>query len=390
MIKIAFIKYAGCAAGGTEKFLQNIAANLDKKIFKVDYFYCDARPYIGSDFVHPQNDPDIEVFLKNNGVNLIKFRATKNVSDKYHKWEDTNFWDLFNEDDYDLIQTGRAGHPEYPFNLIKKTKIVDSIHLDAGVDIQRNIIKVMHISEENIKKWINNGGDKNRIQMVSHLINGKVNKRSNLRKELKLDNIFVFGFHQRVSDNIFSEIPIRAFKMLNRSDSFFLLMGGSRKYLELAQELKIDNFRQINFSPDKNMITSFLNTLDVYSHGRKDGEVNSTSIAEAMRHGLPLLTHSTNLNNGQIKQAEGIGFVGHDVESYYLNMKKLIENENLYTALSKKSLSKFDEDYELQNQIKKIEAIYKNSVQEDCISHISYFFVFVRKFLIKTGKSLVR
>ena len=44
-IKIAFIKYAGCASGGTEKFLQVIAANLNKNKFEVDYFYCDATPY---------------------------------------------------------------------------------------------------------------------------------------------------------------------------------------------------------------------------------------------------------------------------------------------------------------------------------------------------------
>ena len=46
MIKIAFIKFGGMANGGTEKYLQTIAAHLPKDEFDVDFFYCDAAPYI--------------------------------------------------------------------------------------------------------------------------------------------------------------------------------------------------------------------------------------------------------------------------------------------------------------------------------------------------------
>ena len=46
MIKIAFIKFGGMAIGGTEKVLQTIAAELPKDQFEVDFFYCDAAPYI--------------------------------------------------------------------------------------------------------------------------------------------------------------------------------------------------------------------------------------------------------------------------------------------------------------------------------------------------------
>ena len=45
-IKVAFIKFGGMANGGTEKYLQTIAAHLPKDEFEVDFFYCDAAPYI--------------------------------------------------------------------------------------------------------------------------------------------------------------------------------------------------------------------------------------------------------------------------------------------------------------------------------------------------------
>ena len=57
MIKIAFIKFGGMSIGGTEKVLQTIAAELPKDQFQVDFFYCDAAPYIGSDFKHIDTDP---------------------------------------------------------------------------------------------------------------------------------------------------------------------------------------------------------------------------------------------------------------------------------------------------------------------------------------------
>ena len=45
-IKIAFIKFGGMANGGTEKYLQTIAGHLPKDRFEVDFYYCDAAPYI--------------------------------------------------------------------------------------------------------------------------------------------------------------------------------------------------------------------------------------------------------------------------------------------------------------------------------------------------------
>ena len=61
-IKVAFIKFCGMATGGTEKVLQTVAANLPKDKFEVDFYYCDSAPYIGSDFIHPDNDPSREKY----------------------------------------------------------------------------------------------------------------------------------------------------------------------------------------------------------------------------------------------------------------------------------------------------------------------------------------
>ena len=156
MIKIAFIKFGGMAIGGTEKVLQTIAAELPKDEFIVDYFYCDAAPYIGSDFKHIDTDPSRVEYVKEHGVNAIKFNVEfKDVTKPTHDWINTDFWDIFNEDDYDLIQTGRSGHPEYPFHMINKTPIVDSIHLSGMAENKPNSLKtVLMTSPSEIHTWI--------------------------------------------------------------------------------------------------------------------------------------------------------------------------------------------------------------------------------------------
>ena len=167
MIKIAFIKFAGMANGGTEKYLQTIAAHLPKDQFEVDFFYCDAAPYLGSDYKHLDTDLSRVEYCKSNGVNLKKFNVEfKDLRTPTHDWVNTDFWDHFDEDNYDVIQLGRAGHPEYPFIHINKTPIIDSIHLAGMGEDKSNVYRTILISEEQKLKWIAAGGDPNKSVII--------------------------------------------------------------------------------------------------------------------------------------------------------------------------------------------------------------------------------
>ena len=126
--KIAFIKFGGLCAGGTEKWYQTIAANLPVDEFHVDYYYCDAAPYLGSDFEHSTTEESRLQYMENSTVNLIKFNVGyKDVRTYTHPWVNTNFWEVFNESDYDIITSARAGHPEFPWLHMDKKPKVDFI-----------------------------------------------------------------------------------------------------------------------------------------------------------------------------------------------------------------------------------------------------------------------
>jgi len=365
-IRVAFIKYGGLSAGGTEKFLQTIAANLNRDKFSVDFFYCDSSKSIGSNYIHPDTDTKRKKYLMDHGVTLRKFIVgARDLTSPFHNWKDTNFWEIFNESEYDIIQSGRAGHKEFPFNKIRKKPIVDSIHLKAGVDNQWNISRVMHLCEWSAKNWVGSGGDKSRMVQVSHPMEMHTQSVACLREELSIKkHKIVYGFHQRKDDNIFSRIPLIAFKQIASDDNHFIIMGGSLKYVEQAKSLGILNISFIPHNADSEAIYTFLRTLDVYAHGRSDGEVNSTAMAEAMYFSLPIVSHRSKVNNGHIECIADAGIVvaENDVRAYAAELKRLQSDFTHYAMLSTAAKKRFNDNYELKKQMQRIEDIYEDVI----------------------------
>lgn len=361
-IKVAFIKFGGMSLGGTEKFLQTIAANLNCDKFEVDYYYCDTAPYVGSDYCHAGTDKRRLEYMKAHGVNVVEFKVERlDDTSRYYDWLGTDFWLKFDESKYDIIQAGRFGKPTYPFTKIRKTPIVDSLHILAGVDNQYNIARVLQISEWSAKKWIRMGGDASRVVLVSHPM--EINYTGgDLRSELGLEGKFVFGFHQRNDDAIFSPWPLAAYKSIENSNTVFVLLGGGKAYRQQASELGLKNVIFLDHSGDIQRIYKFLATLNVYAHGRKDGEVNSTAMAEAMFFGLPIVSHISKINNGHVECIGAAGRVVDTLEQYCDELKKLKDNCAYWREISAKSRQQFIAKYDLNGQMNIIERVYQDVV----------------------------
>lgn len=359
-IKIAFVKFGGLAAGGTEKALQTIAANLPKDKFDVDYYYCDAAPYLGSDYKHGDTDPHRKAYMESKNVNLIKFNvAFKDVRNPVHTWVDTNFWDLFKESEYDILQTGRSGHPEYPFTQINNITQIDLITLPGMAERKPNVYKTVHISAFQANTWIQAGGDPSKIAIIPLFDEMPKITTKNFRKNLGLKKQFVFGLHQRDDDGIYSPVPLMAYKRveLEHDDVAFVLMGGSVKYKEQAVALGLKNFHHLPHSGDKNQIHEFLQTLDVYAHGRADGETFSLAISEALYHGLPVISHIAPAM-GHVETIGDAGLVAHSLEEYTGEMLKLKQNKEHYDSLKKIATERFANNFSLEANINKFVELY--------------------------------
>ena len=361
-IKIAFIKFCGMANGGTEKYLQTIASYLPKDEFEVDFFYCDSAPYIGSDFVHPDTDASRVEYCKSHGVNLIKFNVEfKDLRTHTHDWVNTDFWEYFNEDDYDVIQLGRAGHPEYPFIHINKTPIIDSIHLAGMGEDKSNVYKTVLISEEQKSKWVAAGGDPNKGVIIPVPVEVPDFDTTSYIEEFGWEDKFVFGMHQRDDIHIFSPVPLEAYDDIQSDDTAFLILGGSSNHRKQAKDYGLKNVKFLDTTSEIPLIHKFLNTLNVYAHGRSDGEQCSSAIIEGLSHSLPMISH-TAPSMGQLEQIGDAGVVVDGYEEYAQAMKNMIHNKNYYVECKLNASKRYKEIYDVPSIMKKFIELYKEVV----------------------------
>jgi len=364
IIKIAFVKFGGLSAGGTERWLQMMAANLPKDKFQIDYYYCDAAPYIGSDYKHSDTDSNRLNYLIEHGINVIKFKVGfKDITTSTHDWVNTDFWKKFDSSKYDFVQTARAGAKEYPCHLID-LPIVEFIALSGEIDFSKNIIHSIHLSNWQRNAWLKLGGRSGNSSVIPIPVEPVV-FFNDLRKELNIPaDAIVAGFHQRPDNNIASEIPLRAFSLLENKNRYFVIMGGGSVYKKWANDLGIKNIHFLGANSNSEKISSFLNTLDIFAHGRKDGETFGTVFAEAMIHGLPCLSHKTGVADAQGETMSDGGFFADDLNEYTEKLKLLFEDSILRKEMGEKGSNYAKNNYLLQSVVKNLEVVYEKVIKD--------------------------
>lgn len=388
-IRVAVISMNGLSPGGTETFLRKIIMDLPKQFFECTFFYCDLplqkqfQNNWGGNELHLQE-------LITSGVECKKFRIQEiDFTSKSKNWLGSDLFQIFSQDNFDVILTGRVGNPAYPYNEIRKTPIVDTIHIKGGLDLQANIMKSIHLSGENAYWYIKRGGLIRDVTLMYPLIESTRVTTLNYRDSLKIKDKIVVGMHQRNDDSIFSDIPLKAFSHLERQTNlFFLMLNGSQKYVEQAKELNLQN---VHFLPTANNEFEkqlFLNTLDIYCHGRADGETNSAAIAEAMRHSLPVITHRTQRSNGQREQVSMCGFFAHNLEEYIAILEKLVSDSRLRSDSGQASSFSFKTLYSYERQIQRISAEIFIAYQRTHNPLIRYFW-YGRNFLERRFKRAI-
>ena len=357
--KIAFIKFGGMCAGGTEKHLQTLASNLPEEKYDITYFYCDAAPYIGSDYQHLDTDEHRLKYMEASHVTLVKFNVgAKNITVPTHDWVDTNLWDVFDESHFDIIQTGRSGHPEYPFTHINSTPIVDSIHLPHMAEKKENVFKVVLVAEEQHQRWNEAGGEHDKAIVIPPAIE-MPEVAGDLRKELGISSeTIVYGMHQRADDGIFSQVlmPCWHVSQASKKNSCLVVLGGSQFYRQHAQQLGLKNVFFLDSTGDVDRVHKFLNTIDVYTHARKDGEQCSSSIIEALYHGIPVIGHVAP-SMGHRDQIKDAGFVCSTFGEYADAIDRLYE-EPLRKEMSKLAVKQYEETFSLDSVVEAYTKIY--------------------------------
>ena len=268
---------------------------------------------------------------------------------------------MFDEDNYDVIQTGRSGHPEYPFIHINKTPIIDSIHLAGMGENKSNIYKTVLISEEQKSKWIAAGGDPNKSVIIPVPVEVPDYDSTSYIEEIGWEGKFVFGMHQRDNIHIFSPVPLEAYDDIQSDDTAFLILGGSANHRKQAKDYRLKNVKFLDTTSEIPLIHKFLNTLNVYAHGRSDGEQCSSAIIEGLSHSLPMISH-TAPSMGQLEQIGDAGVVVDGYEEYAQAMKNMMNNKSYYVDCKVNAEKRYREIYDVPSIMKRFIELYKEVV----------------------------
>jgi hypothetical protein len=356
-IRVAFVKFGGLAAGGTERWLQMMAANLPRERFAVDYFYCDAAPYIGSDFRHADTDPARLAYMEQAGVQLVKFTVgAKDVTTLTHRWVDTDFWQHFDARAYDLVQTATAGPAEYPYTEMT-IPVVEYVTLGGGVNRSSNVAMTIHASQWLRRRWVAQGGAVARSAVIP-IPAEEPSSSADLRDSLGIPTTaLVAGFHQRAQNEIYSAIPLDAFASVAADDRWFVIMGGGEAYRDQARRLELRNVRFVEHHGGREEISRFLNTLDVFAHGRADGETYGAVFAEAMMHGKPCLSHRTRSANGQLETIGPAGLFAEDRCDYAAKLDLLLGDAAERAGLAARARPHAERYYSLGSCVQALDCV---------------------------------
>lgn len=271
----------------------------------------------------------------------------------------TDFWKKFDEKKYDMVQTGKVGHGVYPYSLTK-LPVVEYVGLNAQVDNGRNIACAIHPSQWQRTRWLGSGGRLEKSSVIPIPAEPPASS-DNFRNALAIPSeALVAGFHQRADNHIFSPIPLQAFARLQRSDRYFVIMGGGQLYRKQAKALGIKRVYFLDHSESPVDISKFLNTLDVFAHGRKDGETWGTVLAQAMMHGKPCLSHySRDGANTQPEMMGPAGLCARDLDDYTEKLGRLLADSNLRQKLASKAKPHAETYYSIDSCVQKLAQIYE-------------------------------
>lgn len=316
MKSIAIVKNSGLASGGVERWLQ-FAAEVLSCDYKIYYLYA-----------HLLRDDGRYNFLQTLKINLVDI----STSDDSKNIDVAKLSEFFTNNNIDLTIVGKSDAPEYPYCMIP-TKIINRVAFANNPDNSPNVIHTILPSEWLKQKWLKAGG-KSEVSVIP----SPVKPPRKFQYEKNAPNLNV-GFHQRVDDNIFSIIPLIAYKLNNFDHVQYYIMGGSTLYQKYAKYFRLKNVKFLKHSSNWDDVSSFLSMLDIYAHGRKDGETYGAVFAEALTHGLPCISHTSKFDNAHVETIGANGFVAKNTLSYVLELRKLIKSDQHRREYSRTSIT---------------------------------------------------
>lgn len=275
----------------------------------------------------------------------------------------------------DIIHVYRSGFSEFPDNGIDidvpnfiETNVFGSIDGNPRID------KTLFMS-----KWLMDNTLKGLIHPRFDFVNNPVEipcTSDGMRFEAEgIENAIIVGRVGRPDNGIYNAVHVEAVRLLRLQgyDVRFLVVAPPENMLKDLIQAEIPHYI-VPPTCSQLILSQAYNTMDIYAHARADGETFGVNIAEAMMHGLPVVTHIATpsfpgmgvFQSQKDLVSDGItGFVvTNDPVFYSEALKILIDNKDLRSRFGQAGAKKAFDNYEASVCVKKLEKIYEEVVRE--------------------------
>lgn len=274
----------------------------------------------------------------------------------------------------DILHVYRSGFSEYP---------------DPGLDV-----RVPHFVETNVFGFVDRNPLIDRTLFMSkwlmdHTLRGLEHPRFdfvNNPVEMPVTSLplpirhtwkdaTILGRVGRPDNGIYNAVHVEAARLLRLQgfDIRFLVVAPPENMTKDLEKAEVP-FKVVQPTTDPLVLSMAYNTMDIYAHARADGETFGVNIAEAMIHGLPVVTHiavpsfqgmGVFQSQTELVEDSRTGFiVSNDPVLYADALKLLIENPSLRMRFGEAGFSKAVEHYQVSACMRKLERIYREVVNE--------------------------
>jgi len=191
----------------------------------------------------------------------------------------------------------------------------------------------------------------------------------NFKREYGIENKFVYGRIARPDGNIYLNTNLAAYKQIESEDTVFVYVAPNAMARTDAKNLEIKNIIFVDPTSDEFTVSKLYNTFDVLCHSNLLGETFGNTIAEAMIHGKPVITHVGRVSWPQAHR-ELVGdktelFITEDITNKYANlMRQLKDDKAYYNEISNYLKTRADNLYNYVSVSRKYLELYKRLLNE--------------------------
>lgn len=371
-IKKVLIQLNQLGYGGTEKGILTFTQLMDRSKFDPYLFYLDRRgsaKYYRLKLLSPLIKSQAQRFKTMYVERFSRedaFRKTFSAEKVYHG-DKKEFLSAIEKIQPDIIHLNRGDETDYYTDFIphlpKKIKVVESsiFGKNGPADYVHRLDQVYFLSRwlENKSPWAQG---KSRVLYLPALA---PKTDQNLRQELQIPPDFlVIGRasrpdldHDNFLEKVYSLIPADISKKV-----IFLCLGSKPKYSDEFLQKFGSQVKVLSATTDETRVSKFYNTLDIFSHRRPEGETFGLVIAEAMLHGVPVITHLSDVDNAQAEVLGNDEYVSafQDHTYYASRLTRLLENPELRKSLGKSQADRAQAQFSAAKLTKDLQSYYSD------------------------------